>query len=232
MSRKPLPTTYKKAEVRSIYGATTEKVIITNGDITWEYVEQAWADREVKKSDTECWDWKGSWHRQGYGLFHVRRSGDKAKSGQMNIQRFAKARELGRPLLTSEQVYSTCHSKSCTNPAHLKIGDREAVINNSPDFPKRSQYADDYITNNLSFLLNSSRPKVAKALGVTDNQATHLKFLARNKKRVNDAIALLPEKFRNKLLKPGCDSILEEGGDGNNHGEQRSNEPDNTLISG
>ena len=108
---------------------------LKDGPITWAYFEHAWLERLVIKGDDECWGWLGAFHRQGYSLFCVQKTGDSSKSGMMNAQRFAMALELGRPLRHDERVGSNCRNLECCNPKHLYITDYQHQCDHVKDIP-------------------------------------------------------------------------------------------------
>lgn len=172
---------YKKAEVRTIYGASHPRVLLTdpNTKAIWKYVQEAWTERIDNTGPDTCWGWKGAYHRQGLGMFAVQRENDTSKSGMMNPQRLAMAIKLNRPLLKAERVYSKCLNPVCCNPDHLGMGSRSlAVVKERTKSKMLKRWSIEYIDQHLDLIVFGKRRDVAKELGVTVNQVQQLKLLA------------------------------------------------------
>ena len=183
------------AKTLTVYSwAKNDPVILTHpttGTI-WKYQHQAWIDRSIPGlNPDDCYSWLGSMHRQGYGMFNVRRDKDAngVNSGNMNAQRLVAAIRLGRPLLPSEFSYATCHCMTCTNPRHVKVGTRDDFIHNSPNkFKESSAYVVKYfVPENYLFITLNPAHKIGMRFGLTDNQGTHLKTLVRKKMKKSAA---------------------------------------------
>ena len=73
--------------------------------------ERFWAKVE-KRGDDQCWDWKASQNRNGYGFFKA--------DGEVVAHRwsFVQARGPIPPGLTLDHL---CRNRGCVNPAHLEI---------------------------------------------------------------------------------------------------------------
>ncbi|MEU5341281.1 HNH endonuclease [Streptomyces sp. NPDC020766] len=71
----------------------------------------------MDKVDTsgECWVWKNSLGRNGYGTFVV-------ASKSHAAHRWVLAYTLGRELAASEVARHKCHNKACVRPSHLEPG--------------------------------------------------------------------------------------------------------------
>lgn len=167
---------YTKAAIRTYYGCLSEKSTLTDGNVVWTYYTGSWNDR-IKKGESEddCYEWLGSYHRQHYGLFRVGKENDTSKSGMMNAQRLAMAIHLNRPLKKEERVFCTCHNSSCTNPKHLRIGDRSQTLQNSPIFKDRYKFTDEFLDEHLDLIMSKDTRFLSQALNLHLNQAVYLK---------------------------------------------------------
>jgi hypothetical protein len=150
--------------------------------IVWTYSAEAFEDRRVPGDQpTDCWEWLGSNHRQGFGLINIGRVNDPdgRKDGHVNAQRLAYAVSVGRPLLASERVFATCHNHRCTNPDHLQIGDRRDVnMNASKRSDSKSNYVPRYfVPDNYFFISTNGEYAIARKFSITNNQAHYLRIL-------------------------------------------------------
>lgn len=80
----------------------------------WAWVEKSGPD--------ECWIWKGTKDRNGYGRFNIRNG-----INPMLSHRFAWMDLHGR--LPNDCLLHKCDNPSCVNPAHLFEGDRMDNVN-------------------------------------------------------------------------------------------------------
>lgn len=106
------------------HGKLSPKTAICDQEtgIAWIFDTEDWSDKSTPGADNECWDWKGSINKNGYGMFYVKQITEDFVCYYMTASRLAKAIELGRPLKKEERVIASCQNRACTNPAHLEIG--------------------------------------------------------------------------------------------------------------
>lgn len=69
----------------------------------------------MTKTDGACVIWPGAKDRQGYGLVKINGRCQRA-------HRVALAKKVGRELSRSELALHSCHTPSCVNPQHLRVG--------------------------------------------------------------------------------------------------------------
>lgn len=198
---------YKKADPNlTIFGKLTPRLMLVDlkTGVTWTYIPQCWEERVVRSDDPNaCWDWRGSFHRQHIGLFNVHRFNEpKAKSGQMAIQRFSMALSLDRPLAADERVMNTCHNDACCNPAHLKIGTRRETFANSECTRGKklfeSKYPQEYLEKNKVLYRNLTVKELAALLGLSNNAASYLKALVKNRTSLDSKIEVIDLRTRKK----------------------------------
>lgn len=137
------------------------------GEVFW-YVNLSQYKLRVVEKNEGCWDWKGSYHKQGYGMILVKRKGDRSKSGMMNAQKLALGLKLGRPLKPGERTTSTCGKLDCCNPDHLHL------IDYQEQFDKYRVYTDEFLETNKELLALNPK-EIAPILGVSFSKACYLK---------------------------------------------------------
>jgi hypothetical protein len=85
--------------------------------LTKEEARRFWLNVDIKKPD-DCWDWKLSKHKQGYGK--VQTSG---VNGRRKVLAHKVAYELTYgPMADGNFCLHTCDNPSCCNPNHLYEG--------------------------------------------------------------------------------------------------------------
>ncbi len=73
-----------------------------------------WMDYVEKDSATECWNWTGAKHVQGFNLCRF-------KGVMGRTERFIKMETEGVTLKHADRVKNTCGNQNCVNPDHHKI---------------------------------------------------------------------------------------------------------------
>lgn len=77
--------------------------------------EHFWS-KVVKKKDHECWNFKGSTHKTGYGQFYNGNT-------MTYAHRYAYESFYHRTIPEGLLIMHACDNKICCNPLHLFIGD-------------------------------------------------------------------------------------------------------------
>jgi hypothetical protein len=93
--------------------------------LNWE--TRFW-DKIDKRGPDECWVWKGSISKNGYGSFKL---GGKAQTSSRVAWLASYGRSPGE-----QMVLHKCDNRPCCNPAHLYLGD---VKQNSRDMVERGR---------------------------------------------------------------------------------------------
>lgn len=84
-------------------------------ELTAKDVERFWQKVNVEGAHT-CWTWTGFVRPNGYGAFHV------ARSGARFAHRISLVLALGRDIKSGLLALHSCGNRSCVNPAHLREG--------------------------------------------------------------------------------------------------------------
>ncbi len=90
--------------------------------------EQRFWNKVDKRGPDECWLWKATISKNGYGSF-------KLAGKPQTSSRVAFLAANGRPP-GADMVLHTCDNRACCNPAHLYLGD---VTQNSRDMVERGR---------------------------------------------------------------------------------------------
>lgn len=91
-------------------------------DRFWSYVDRA--------SPTECWIWKRSRTKAGYGQFYPK------KGPPILAHRFALALEMGDRWQQKFHALHRCDNPPCVNPAHLFAG---TALDNARDMSSKGR---------------------------------------------------------------------------------------------
>lgn len=79
--------------------------------------------RVIRRDGEECWGWGGNFHSHGYGQISFRYKKLLAHRVSYEIRHGA--------VPTGLDVMHSCHNPSCSNPAHLELGNRKANMQTS-----------------------------------------------------------------------------------------------------
>jgi len=95
--------------------------------------ERFWS--KVDKSG-DCWEWIGSFYKDGYGSFNIRRNGRKTS---IRAHRMAYLLTTGEDLPPEIVVDHMCFNIKCVNPAHLRPATRAQNAENRRGAQKNSK---------------------------------------------------------------------------------------------
>ena len=84
-----------------------------------------------------CIEWRGSKHKQGYGMMAILNSEGKRK--MTVVHRVAMRLKLGRELTPYEDVRHACGNPGCCNPSHLYIRNEQIRNELTTKIPSISQ---------------------------------------------------------------------------------------------
>jgi len=68
----------------------------------------------IEDLQTECWNWTGAKHRQGYNLVRFQKQMHRA-------ERLIKETSLNTSLKFKDRVINTCGNMDCVNPDHYQV---------------------------------------------------------------------------------------------------------------
>lgn len=88
-------------------------------DPEWLYVARFWSRVDITRGHKACWEWKGQvCQTTGYGEIIFL---GKTERAHRISYRLASGETRPHPLV----VRHLCHNKTCVNPYHLAVGDRQ-----------------------------------------------------------------------------------------------------------
>jgi hypothetical protein len=115
------PSFYKPSEVKTVFGKLVERDVLRDEETgaEWRFLHAALEERIVKGEPDACWGWKGAYHRQGYGLFNIRRNDgfrNAEKGGKLVTRTFGSQFYLDNYVLIATQKSSVICEKLGVNP--------------------------------------------------------------------------------------------------------------------
>ena len=102
--------------------------------LTAQKTEERFWSKVTRGKDHECWLWKGSLNKQGYGLFSVGRARIGAHRFSWRLTRKCRVPE-------GKWILHICDNPTCVNPHHLYCGD---ACDNVADRVERNPYANQF----------------------------------------------------------------------------------------
>src|SRR5438093_210704 len=95
-------------------------------------LEQRFRAKYVEGAPDDCWEWRGTRVKKGYGTI---RNG--MSNTRIYAHRFALELKLGRRLEPGEPSLRSCDNPPCVNPAHLRCGTQ---LRNVADAVERDRF--------------------------------------------------------------------------------------------
>lgn len=114
-----------------------------------------WSKVDVRKSNGDCWEWRGAFNGNGYGNFRVPEFGRCSQSAHRVAYRLANGRFPADGLL----VRHTCDNPRCVNPHHLEEGTHS---DNAMDAVARGRYKPRETAGEKNGYAKLNREKVAE----------------------------------------------------------------------
>ena len=131
----------------------------------WRYVD--------KKSDSECWIWKGRKDKDGYGNIKVGKKTKRAHraSYKLNIGKIPKGK----------MILHSCNNPSCVNPKHLRPGTQHDNMKDRKDAGNQSigenhpncKFSDKIVEEIRVF--NGTRKEISKIFNMSESQVGNIK---------------------------------------------------------
>lgn len=106
--------------------------------------ERFWSKVDIK-SEEECWEWKDSLSRDGYGNISI---GSRENQHKLMAHRVAKTLSEGKEIEEGKLILHACDNPPCCNPSHLFIADHQA---NMDDMVNKGRSAKMYNTAKIDY---------------------------------------------------------------------------------
>ena len=131
----------------------------------WKYVD--------RRSDNECWLWKGTTLSNGYGQFYI-------SFRKESAHRYSYTLAFGK-IPSGSVVMHKCDNPACVNPKHLQLGtSKENTLDMMQKGRARFGGSDKNLTpDDVNRVLElhqqgQSTPEIAKALGIGKRHVLHI----------------------------------------------------------
>lgn len=148
-----------------------------------------------------CIEWRGPFHRQGYGMFSGIRITDERRI-MMTAHRLAMKLKLNRELDVKEFVIHTCGNPKCVNPDHLILGDASVrykeMCKQGRNPPRiRGKHTKDhkkqnrkyrYTDEEMLWIRYATKAEIAAKYGVTEERAATMRWSMRTNYRWLNAL--------------------------------------------
>lgn len=91
-----------------------------------EYIKRFWSKVE-KKSDNECWEWKGSLLKNGYGKIGY------GANSKLLAHRLSFMIHNNKEIEEGKYILHSCDNRKCVNPFHLREGTQQDNMNDKKE---------------------------------------------------------------------------------------------------